>query len=305
MWRYILKRLLQAVICILGVSVIVFLLARLTGDPALVMLGPGARLEDILALRQKWGLDLPLIVQFWRFISNAVHGDLGSSLRYNTPVMTLWLDRLPNTLLLAGVSFVVATVAGVFGGVIAAVKPASWFDKIGKTVAFLGISVPVFLTAIVLIIIFSVSLHWLPVYGTGTWLHLVMPAFALAWASSAGQLRLTRSAMLDVLDAEYIKLARVKGVPEYKVIAKHALKNALIPIVTMAALQFMVLFSGTVIIEFIFAWPGIGWLAVEGARNRDFPVVQACALMTSVLFIAINLAVDMIYAYIDPRIKYQ
>ncbi|OGN97391.1 MAG: hypothetical protein A2Z77_02970 [Chloroflexi bacterium RBG_13_51_36] len=305
MWRYILKRLLQAVICILGVSVIVFVLARLTGDPALVMLGPGARLEDILALRQKWGLDLPMIVQYWRFISNAVHGDLGLSLRYHAPVMALWLGRLPNTLLLAGVSFAIATVAGVVGGVIAAVKPGSWFDRLGKTVSFLGISVPVFLTAIVLIIIFAVKLHWLPVYGTGTWRHLIMPAFTLAWASSAGQLRLTRSAMLDVLDAEYIKLARVKGVPEYKVIAKHALKNALIPIVTMAALQFMVLFSGTVIIEFIFAWPGIGWLAVEGARNRDFPVVQACALMTSVLFIAINLAVDMLYAYIDPRIRYQ
>jgi ABC-type dipeptide/oligopeptide/nickel transport system permease component len=304
MWRYILKRLLQAVICILGVSVIVFVLARLTGDPALLMLGPTAPTEQILALREKWGLNLPMIVQYWRFISNAVHGDLGLSLRYNAPVTALWLDHLPNTLLLAGVSFAIATVAGVVGGVTAAVKPDSWFDKLGKTVAFLGISVPVFLTAIVLIIIFAVNLHWLPVYGTGTWRHLIMPAFTLAWASSAGQLRLTRSAMLDVLDAEYIKMARLKGVPEYKVIAKHALKNALIPIVTMAALQFMVLFSGTVIIEFIFAWPGIGWLAVEAARNRDFPVVQACALMTSVLFIAINLAVDIIYAYIDPRIRY-
>ena len=305
MWRYILKRLLQAVICILGVSVIIFMLARLTGDPALLMLPLGSPLEAILALREKWGLDLPIIVQYWRFISNAVQGDLGLSLRSGAPVITLWLDRLPNTMLLAGVSFGIATVAGVFGGVIAAVKPGSWFDKLGKTVAFLGISVPVFLTAIVLIIIFGVNLHWLPVYGTGTWQHLIMPAFTLAWASSAGQLRLTRSAMLDVLDAEYIKLARIKGVPEYKVIAKHALKNALIPIITMAALQFMVLFSGTVIIEFIFAWPGIGWLAVEGARNRDFPVVQACALMTSVLFIAINLAVDILYAYIDPRIRYQ
>jgi ABC-type dipeptide/oligopeptide/nickel transport system permease component len=280
-------------------------LARLTGDPALLMLGPGgAPMEQILALRQKWGLDLPLIVQFWRFISNAVHGDMGLSLRYNTPVMTLWLKHLPNTLLLAGVAFAIATAAGVVGGVTAAVKPSSWFDRLGKAVAFLGISMPVFLTAIVLIIIFAVDLHWLPVYGTGTWRHLVMPAFALAWASSAGQLRLTRSAMLDVLDTEYIKLARVKGVPEYKVIAKHALRNALIPIVTMAALQFMVLFSGTVIIEFIFAWPGIGWLAVEAARNRDFPVVQVCALMTSVLFIGINLAVDLVYAYIDPRIRY-
>ena len=305
MWRYILKRLLQAVICILGESVIIFMLARLTGDPALLMLPLGSPLEAILALREKWGLDLPIHVQYWRFISNAVQGDLGLSLRYDAPVITLWLDRLPNTLLLAGVSFAIATVAGVFGGVIAAVKPGSWFDKLGKTVAFLGISVPVFLTAIVLIIIFAVNLHWLPVYGTGTWQHLIMPAFTLAWASSAGQLRLTRSAMLDVLDAEYIKLARIKGVPEYKVIAKHALKNALIPIITMAALQFMVLFSGTVIIEFIFAWPGIGWLAVEGARNRDFPVVQACALMTSVLFITINLAVDILYAYIDPRIRYQ
>ena len=305
MWRYILKRLLQAVICILGVSVIIFMLARLTGDPALLMLPLGSPLEAILALREKWGLDLPIHVQYWRFISNAVQGDLGLSTNYGTPVITLWLDRLPNTVLLAGVSFVLATVAGVFGGVIAAVKPGSWFDKLGKTVAFLGISVPVFLTAIVLIIIFAVNLHWLPVYGTGTWQHLIMPAFTLAWASSAGQLRLTRSAMLDVLDAEYIKLARIKGVPEYKVIAKHALKNALIPIITMAALQFMVLFSGTVIIEFIFAWPGIGWLAVEGARNRDFPVVQACALMTSVLFITINLAVDILYAYIDPRIRYQ
>src|SRR4030042_2137842 len=161
MWRYILKRLLQAVICILGVSVIVFVLARLTGDPALVMLGPGARLEDILALRQKWGLDLPMIVQYWRFISNAVHGDLGLSLRYHAPVMALWLGRLPNTLLLAGVSFAIATVAGVVGGVIAAVKPGSWFDRLGKTGSFLGISVPVFLTAIVLILIFAVKLHWL------------------------------------------------------------------------------------------------------------------------------------------------
>ena len=305
MWRYILKRLLQAVICIIGVSAIIFALARLTGDPALLMLPFGTPMEQILALREKWGFDLPITVQYWRFISNAVQGDLGLSTNYGAPVITLWLDRLPNTVLLAGVSFVLATVAGVFGGVIAAVKPGSWFDKLGKTVAFLGISVPVFLTAIVLIIIFAVNLHWLPVYGTGTWQHLIMPAFTLAWASSAGQLRLTRSAMLDVLDAEYIKLARIKGVPEYKVIAKHALKNALIPIITMAALQFMVLFSGTVIIEFIFAWPGIGWLAVEGARNRDFPLVQACALMTSVLFITINLVVDILYAYIDPRIRYQ
>jgi peptide/nickel transport system permease protein len=305
MWRYILKRLLQAVICILGVSVIIFLLARLTGDPALLMVPMGSPMEDIEAMRAKWGLDLPLIVQYWRFISNAVQGDLGLSLKSGAPVITLWLDRLPNTLLLAGVSFIIATIAGVFGGVTAAVKPGSWFDKFGKTGAFLGISVPVFLTAIVLIIIFAVNLHWLPVYGTGTWQHLIMPAFTLAWASSAGQLRLTRSAMLDVLDAEYIKLARIKGVPEYKVIAKHALKNALIPIITMAALQFMILFSGTVIIETIFAWPGIGWLAVDGAKNRDFPLVQTCALMTSILFIAINLAVDILYAYIDPRIKYQ
>lgn len=305
MWRYILKRLLQAVICILGVSVIIFMLARLTGDPALLMVPLGSPMEAVLAIREKWGLDLPIHVQYWRFISNAVQGDLGLSIRYGAPVITLWLDRLPNTVLLAGVSFAIATVAGVFGGVIAAVKPGSWFDKLGKTVAFLGISVPVFLTAIVLIIIFAVNLHWLPVYGTGTWRHLIMPAFTLAWASSAGQLRLTRSAMLDVLDAEYIKLARIKGVPEYKVIAKHALKNALIPIITMAALQFMVLFSGTVIIEFIFAWPGIGWLAVQGAKNRDFPLVQACALMTSVLFITINLVVDILYAYIDPRIRYQ
>lgn len=305
MWRYILKRLLQAVVCVFGVSFIVFMLAHLTGDPVLVMLGPAARLEEILALREHWGLDQPIIVQYWRFISNAVQGDLGLSLRYRQPTMALWLDRLPNTLLLAGVSFAIATAVGIFAGVIAAVKPGSWFDRLGKSVAFLGISMPVFLTAIVLIIIFAVNLRWLPVFGTGTWRHLVMPALTLAWASSAGQLRLTRSAMLDVLDSEYVKMARMKGVPEYKVIAKHALKNALIPIITMAALQFMTLFSGAVIVEFIFRWPGIGWLAVEGARNRDFPMVQTCALMTSILFISINIVVDILYAYIDPRIRYR
>ena len=305
MGRYILKRVLQAVLCLIAVSFIVFMLARLSGDPALLMAPLDSTLEDIEALRVRLGLDQPLYVQYWRFLSGAVQGDLGESIRWGKPSLDMWLSRFPNTLLLGGAAFLFSVVVGIPVGIMAAVKVDSWFDNLGKAFAFMGVSLPVFWVALMLMLIFAVTLRWLPVAGMGSWQHLVMPAFTLGWYFTASQVRLSRSAMLDVLDSEYIKMARIKGVPGYLVILKHAFKNALIPIVTVGGLNLVWLLNGTLISETIFNWQGVGWLAMRAIYSRDYPVVQTCALLGSALFIFVNLFVDILYAYIDPRIRYQ
>lgn len=305
MWRHIISRVIQAIICLIGVSFIVFMLARLSGDPALLLAPPDASMEDIQAMRVQWGFDKPLYVQYWKFISNAVQGDLGNSIKWGKPTLDLWLSRFPNTLLLGGVAFLFSVIVGVSIGVIGAIKEGSWIDTFGKIFAFMGVSLPVFWIALLFMILFSVKLGWLPTAGMRTWKHLIMPAFTLGWFFTASQVRISRSAMLDVLDSEYVKLARVKGVPNYLVYAKHALRNALIPIVTLGGLNLAWLLNGTVIIETIFNWKGIGWLAVEAIFTRDYAMVQTCALMGSAVFIFINLFVDILYAYIDPRLRHE
>ena len=305
MWRHIISRVIQAVICLIGVSIIVFMLARLSGDPALLLAPPDATQEDLQEMREQWGLNKPVYVQYWKFIFNAVQGDLGESIKWGKPTLDLWLKRFPNTLVLGGVAFLFSVIVGVSIGVIAAIKVDSWFDKFGKMFAFMGVSLPVFWIALLFMILFSVKLGWLPTAGMGSWKHIIMPAFTLGWFFTASQVRISRSAMLDVLDSEYVKLARVKGVPNYLVYTKHALRNALIPIVTLGGLNLAWLLNGTVIIETIFNWKGIGWLAVEAIFTRDYAMVQTCALMGSAVFIFINLFVDILYAYIDPRLRHE
>jgi len=304
MQRYILKRLIQAAICLVGVSIIVFMLSRLSGDPLTLMMPPEATKADWALMRKTLGLDQPIHVQYWRFISGAVQGDFGQSIRWNKPCLQVVMDYFPNTLLLGSAAMAFSLAVGIPFGILSAVKVGRGFDKIAKIFALLGQSLPVFWVGIMLILIFAVGLGALPTSGIGSWRHLIMPAVTLGWYFTAAQTRLTRSSMLDVLDSEYIKMARIKGVPEYLVILKHALRNAFLPVMTMAALNFIVLLNGTVITESIFAWPGIGRLVVQAIFSRDYPVVQACVFIASSLFIFTNLAVDILYAYLDPRIRY-
>jgi peptide/nickel transport system permease protein len=305
MVNYILRRIFQAGICIVGISVIVFLLAHLSGDPALLMASPDAKPEDIEALRVLLGLKKPLYVQFWLFISKAVQGDFGTSIRWGKPCLEVWLMRFPNTLLLGGTAMAFTLLIGIPTGIFSAVKAGGWFDNFGKAFALAGQSMPVFWVGLMLMLLFSVILRWLPTSGMGSWQHLLMPAFTLGWYFTAAITRLSRSAMLDILDSEYIKMARIKGVPEILVILKHGFRNAMIPVVTLAALNIVTLLNGTVITETVFNWPGIGRLIVDSIFARDYPMVQTCVLVSSALFIFSNLFVDILYAYIDPRIKYQ
>jgi peptide/nickel transport system permease protein len=305
MGSYIIRRLIQSLVCLVGISIIVFLLSHLSGDPALLMAPPEASPADIEELRKTLGLDKPLYVQFWVFISGAARGDFGESIRWSKPCIEIWLSRFPNTLLLGAAAMAFTLTIGLFTGILSAVKVGGWFDSFGKIFALMGQSLPVFWVGLMLILIFSVNLGLLPTSGGGSWQHLIMPAFTLGWYFTAALARLSRSAMLDVLDSEYIKMARVKGVPESLVILKHAFRNALVPIVTLAALNLVMLLNGTVITETVFNWDGIGRLVVDSIFARDYPLVQCCVLIASTLFISANLLVDILYAYIDPRIHYQ
>ena len=304
MKTYILRRLGYSVISLVMLSMIIFFLIRLTGDPARLMVGPGGRPEDVERTRVEWGLDRPWPEQYWSFVRNLTRGDFGTSFQYRLSVRELYIERLPYSLQLATAGLLISLLIGIPAGIITAVKVDTVWDTVCKVIAMLGLSVPGFFVGLVMIIVFAVNLRWLPASGSGTILHLVMPSLALGWYFAASMLRLTRSSMLEVLDSEYVKLARLKGVPEKIVIAKHAFKNALIPVLTLAGINFVVMVNVAVIIETIFAWPGIGRLLFEGISLRDFPVVQGVVLMAGTMIIGVNLLVDMLYALIDPRIRY-
>lgn len=304
MQRYIIKRCLQSVVALLALSMIIFVLSRLTGDPTMLMLPDDASREDILQLRRALGLDKSLPVQYWVFISRAMQGDFGRSIKGQMPVIDLISDRLPNSLKLAGVALLITVVLAFPLGVIAAVKKGTAIDTLANFVAVLGQSLPQFWVGIVLIQIFAVHLRLLPVAGTGSLSHYILPGFTLGWFLVAGIMRLLRSSMLDVLDSEFIKLARIKGVSERGVIWKHALKNALIPVITFGAIYLAILITGAILVETVFAWPGVGQLIYQGIVYRDFPIVQAVVLLTAVIVISVNLLVDILYAYIDPRIRF-
>jgi peptide/nickel transport system permease protein len=305
MERYILKRVALAILCVIGVITIVFLLVRISGDPVASIMPPEATPKDWEAARKTLGLDEPLYIQYGRFLLGVSRFDFGNSIKYDKPCLNIFIEKFPNTLLLGTVAMVFSIFIGIPVGILSAVKVGGRFDSFSKIFAMLGQAMPVFWAGLMLILVFAVHLRLLPVAGIGTWRHVLMPAFTLGWFFTAALLRLSRSTMLDVLDSEYIKMARIKGVPETLVILKHAWKNASIPVISLAALNFVFLINGTVITEMIFAWPGVGRLVVDSIYARDFPMIQACALISSFMYVFANLVVDLIYAYIDPRIRYQ
>jgi ABC-type dipeptide/oligopeptide/nickel transport system permease component len=304
MKRFIAKRVGYALISLALLSITIFLFVRLTGDPAVLLVEPGASKGDLEAVRKDLGLDRPLVTQYVQFMGNLFRGDLGQSFYYRTPVFELYLSRLPNSLLLAGAAMAISLVIGIPTGIIAAVRVNRWWDSAGKVFALLGLSLPSFWVGLVMILFFSVYLGWLPSSGSGTVLHLIMPAFALGWYFAAAHMRLTRSSMLEVLGSEYVKLARIKGLPEALVIGKHAFKNALIPVLTLAGINLVIMINVAVVVETVFAWPGIGRLLYEGVTFRDFPVVQATVLLAGGMIVIVNLFIDILYAVIDPRIRY-
>jgi ABC-type dipeptide/oligopeptide/nickel transport system permease component len=303
MKRYIAKRVGFAAISLVLLSVTIFLLVRLTGDPTVLLVEPGASQADLEAIRKQFGLDRPLWVQYGHFAVSLLRGDLGHSFYYRTPVLELYLSRLPNSLLLAAAAMAFSLVIGIPTGIIAAVRVNRWWDSAGKVFALLGLSLPSFWVGLLLILFFSVYLGWLPSSGSGSAAHVVMPAFALGWYFAAAHMRLTRSSMLDVLGSEYVKLARLKGLPEALVIGKHAFKNALIPVLTLAGINLVIMVNVAVVVETVFAWPGVGRLLAEGIAFRDFPVVQATVILGGFMIVIVNLLVDVLYAVIDPRIR--
>lgn len=305
MQRYILRRLAQSCLTLLAISLLIFLISRLTGDPTILMLPDDASREDIARLRHTLGLDQPLPVQYWVFLSKAVQGDFGRSIKGQMPVLDILKERLPHSVKLAAVAFAIAVLLAFPLGVLAAVKKGTAFDTMANVVAVLGQSLPQFWVGIVLIQVFAVRLHWLPVAGVGTFWHYILPAFTLGWFVVAGMMRLLRSSMLDMLGSEFVKLARIKGMPEKTVIWKHALRNAFVPVLTFGAIYLAILVTGAILVETVFAWPGIGQLIYQGIVFRDFPVVQAVVLLTASIVISVNFLVDILYAYVDPRIRYQ
>jgi peptide/nickel transport system permease protein len=305
MKKFIIKRLGLALISLFLLSLTIFLLMRVTGDPAVLLAEPGASAADLDAIRQQFGLDRPVWIQYISFITHLVRGDFGQSFYYRTDVFELYLSRLPASLLLASAAMAFSLIIGIPTGIIAAVRVNQWWDSVGKIFALLGLSMPSFWVGLVMILFFSVYLGWLPSSGSGTVLHLVMPSIALGWVFAAAHMRLTRSSMLDVLGSEYVKLARLKGLPEALVISKHAFKNALIPVLTLAGINLVIMVNVAVVVETVFAWPGVGRLLYEGIAFRDFPVVQATVLLGGVMIVIVNLLVDILYAVIDPRIRYE
>ncbi|SHF34431.1 peptide/nickel transport system permease protein [Desulforamulus putei DSM 12395] len=333
MLKYIVKRLLLLIPVLFGISLFVFLVLHLfTADPAAMMLGQHATAEQVAALREELGFNKPLYVQFGIFLSQIVQGDFGRSLMTRAPVTDELLTRFPATVELAVAAMLIATVVGVTIGVISAVKQYSIFDYLSMVGALLGVSMPIFWLGLMLIILFSVTLGWLPVSGriavgmeptaithfylldsllTGNWeafksalSHLILPAVALASYSMAIIARMTRSTMLEVIRQDYIRTARSKGLAESVVVFKHALRNALIPVTTVIGLQMGSLLGGAVLTETVFSWPGIGSFIVNAILAGDFPVVQGGVIMVATIFVVVNLIVDILYAYLDPRIKY-
>ena len=305
MYRYIAGRLVQSLVSLFVVSVIVFALVRLSGDPIAIMAPAEATEKDIAALRAHLGLDRPWATQYWWFLTRALHGDFGQSIRFRRPrdrprARALRRHARAGRASPCSWSSSIALPVGVY----AAVWRGSRLDYVARTFAALGQAVPPFWLGLLLVLVFGVILHLLPTSGRGTPLHVILPGITLGWFAVAGLMRLTRSAMLDVLGTEYVKLARIKGLPERQVIWKHAFKNAALPVVTFGALVFVALLNGSIITETVFGWPGLGLLVIEAVESRDYPIVQAVVLCLSAMYIGMNLLVDVLYAYLNPKIRY-
>ncbi len=306
MLSYIIRRLILAIPVLLGVSLITFILLNVVpGDPVVEMVGKHADQATIERIRKQLGLDDPIIVQFGRFVFNAVRGDLGKSFKTNQAVMKMIMDTFPTTVKLALTSASVAIVIGIVVGIVSAVKQDTVFDHTARIIALAGISAPVFWVAVVCQLIFGLHLKWLPISGYGTWKHMILPAFVLGVRFAASIARYTRSTLLDVIRQDYIRTARAKGLAERAVIFGHALKNTLIPIVTVIGMQIGGLLTGSFLVESIFAIPGLGRLSILALSTRDYPLVQGTVLFTAVIYTLANLIVDVSYAFLDPRVRLQ
>lgn len=306
MIRYLVNRLALSAVVVFGVSVLVFLMLHLVpGDPAVVMLSEQANASDVQHLRHELGLDQPLWAQYGLYLERVLHGDLGRSIRLRRPVSELIAGRLPNTLELAVASLSLATVVGVAVGAVSAVRRGRLADHLAMAGALLGVSLPSFWLGLMLILLFGLRLSALPIAGNQDgFASLVLPALTLATVPMATIARLTRSGLLDVLGEDYIRTARAKGLNELTVIVSHALRNSMIPVITVVGVQFGVLLGGAIIVETVFAWPGVGRLLIDAVSARDFPLVQGIMLFISISFVLVNLCADLVYAYVDPRIRY-
>jgi len=304
MARYALKRVVVGFICLIGVSLIIFIAVRLTGDPTELLLPEDATKEDFEKLRAELGLDKPIPVQYFIFIKEAAKGNFGRSVRWKRPATELVLSRIPATLQLGAFAFCLAVSFGLLAGVTSAKLRGSPFDLLVRVAAMFGLSMPTFWLGIMFILIVAVQLRWLPTSGRGGFEHMILPAVTMAGHAAASMSRLSRSAMLNVLGSDYIKMARVKGNPEWRILWKHGLKNAAIPVVTLAGIQMAAVIGHTVVVETVFAWPGIGKLIIDGIYARDYAVVQAGICFVSAIYITINIGVDLVYGLLDPQIRY-
>lgn len=300
---WLLKRLGYSLVTLLAISLIVFSLVRLTGDPVLLFLPPDAPTEEVERLRQQLGFNDPLAVQYGRFLRSAMVGDVGFSLKHQEPALRVVIERLPATLELATASMLLTLAIALPAGIVSAVRRNSWFDRAVMAAVVFGQSMPTYWIGIMLILLVSVWAQLLPPFGRGTLAHLVMPSVTLALFFTARIARLTRSGMLNVLRTDYVRTARAKGLGTPMVVLKHALRNAALPIVTIIGIEFGTLLGGTVITETVFAWPGLGRLAVDAIFARDYPVVQTIVLLVSAIFVSINCIVDLLYHWIDPRVE--
>jgi ABC-type dipeptide/oligopeptide/nickel transport system permease component len=303
-WWYVGRRVAHTALILIGITVVVFWVIRLSGDPVLLMLPADASQQDIERLRQSLGFDQPVHVQLWRFMERVATGDFGKSLRFQEPALPLVLDRLPNTVLLALTALSISTLVAIPLGVLSAVRRNSSWDYAAMFVALLGQSMPIFWTGIMLITVFSVALDLFPSSGSGTVRHLVLPAVALGFFSTGRVTRLVRGGMLEVLGQDYVRTARAKGLAERGVVYRHALRNCLLPVITIVGLELGSTLGGAVVTEMVFAWPGVGRLIVSAIFARDYPLVQAAVFVVAAMFVLVNLAVDLLYAVVDPRVRY-
>ncbi|WP_122095380.1 ABC transporter permease [Rahnella sp. Larv3_ips] len=303
MLRYILHRLAQSVLVMFGVSLLIFYSLHLTGDPAAVMMPPGSSQQEMENFRHSMGFDRSLTWQYWHYLTGVLQGDMGESLRYSQPVTELISQRVPATLLLAVTALAWSTLAGLLLGILSALRQNTRWDLFARLLAFSGQAVPVFWLGLLLIIVFSLNLRWLPSGGYGSASQLVMPALSLGAYYMSAIARLIRASLIDVLQQDYIRTARAKGLSQWRVVVRHGLRNALIPVITVQGMYFASLLGGALVTEIIFAWPGIGRLAVQAIQNRDFPLVQAIVLLAALVFVGINLIIDLLYVVLNPRIR--
>ena len=303
MLAYTVKRLGLAILVALFVSAVAFTLLRLSGDPALAIAGEGAREADIELVRKTYGLDRPLPVQYLEWLGTVLRGDLGQSLYFRTDVLGLIADKLPVTFKIGGLAILFALALSIPLGVLAAVFAGTWLDRTALVIAVVGQALPTFFFALVLMMLFSINLRWLPVSGSDTWAHFVMPTIALGYYVTPPIMRLVRAGMIEVLSSDYIRTARAKGLSGTSVIFKHGLRNAVVPVVALSAVQLGYLLGGSIVIETIFALDGLGYLAYQSITHKDFPVTQAVLLLLSLIYVLLTLAADLLNAFLDPRIR--